>query len=358
MSDLRTFAEELEQTVVTPSFDVIRDRRRRRTRNRLILAGAGSLVALATAIGLSTGGANRAEPVPVQVPKVSRSDWLVLDTPFGLETRRVDSGLTARVVSKLDGDPHDASWSRQADRLVWVGYDDDATQDVWVADSRGAHARRLYDCDAPCKRARWARLSPDGGRVAVNLDLGTRSQLLVIDVATGEPVTLDLGGRAFEVSDWSADGMHLLGTLLTISGADSVADRQVVASLDVGGIRQGSTPQPRELIVADVPIWGAVWSPDGTKLAYLQLRDPESKLTDLYVAGADGSSRHTAWRDPVGETIASPSWALDGRHVFVSHTPASDSYAVLAKVDTATGTLTDLVDAVGNRIMATQLDAG
>jgi hypothetical protein len=174
--------------------------------------------------------ADASSSTPVQVPKVSHSDWLVLQTPFGLETHEVEGGVSSKVVSKLDHDPHDASWSRQADRLVWVGYDDDATQDVWVGDSRGRHTRVLYDCAAPCKRAWWPQLSPDGSRVAVNLDLGQRSQHLLVDVTTGDAVTLDLSGRVFEISDWSADGTHLLGTLITITGPDSVADRPTLWS--------------------------------------------------------------------------------------------------------------------------------
>ena len=294
---------------------------------------------------------------PVQASKEAHSDWLVLQTAFGLETYRVESGLSSKVVSKLDHDPHDASWSREADRLVWVGYDDDMTQDVWVADSRGQHARVLYDCAAPCKRAWWPRLSPDGSRVAVNLDLEQRSQHLVVDVTTGDAVTLDLSGRVFDISDWSADGRHLLGTLMTLTGPDSVADRRSIASLALSDIRPGSKQQPRVLVTADVPVWGAVWSPDGSKIAYVQGRDREGSTSDLYIVDADGSSAHQAWRASAGNPIGFPAWSSDGRHVFVSHA-LSPRQVVLAQVDTSTGTLTDLKDPLGNLPTANQLDGG
>ena len=360
MSDLRTFAEEFEQTVDTPSFSVILDRRRRRTRNRLIVAGAAVLTAIATAIGLNTTAGNRAAPVPVQVPKVLQSDWIVLHTPFGLETQRVDGGVSAKIVSRLDGDPHDPSWSRKADRLVWVAYDDDVTQDVWIADSRGAHARRIYDCVAPCQRAWWPQLSPDGGLVAVNTQLeGHRTRHLVVDVATGAAVVLNVGGKVFEISDWSADGTHLLGTLMTITGPESVADRRSIASLDISGIRQGVVHEPKVLVTADVPVWGAAWSPDGRQIAYVQQRGQNIATTDLYVADADGGSPVTAWRAPSTQAVGKPSWGSDGKHVYVPYSVSGESHdGVLARIDTTAGTLTELKDHLGNRFITLALDGG
>ncbi|HTQ09782.1 MAG TPA: hypothetical protein VMI31_06895 [Fimbriimonadaceae bacterium] len=64
-----------------------------------------------------------------------------------------------------------------------------------------------------------------------------------------------------------------------------------------------------------------VWSPDGTKIAYVQGSPPEG----IYVMNADGSGNHRISNDPLSVGDGSPAWSPDGTKIaFASTTFTSD----------------------------------
>lgn len=61
----------------------------------------------------------------------------------------------------------------------------------------------------------------------------------------------------------------------------------------------------------------AVWSPDGTRIAYVSTtRDLRERHTDLWVMDADGRSRRQLTRS--GQYVLAPSWSPDGKRVLFS----------------------------------------
>jgi Tol biopolymer transport system component len=79
---------------------------------------------------------------------------------------------------------------------------------------------------------------------------------------------------------------------------------------------------PVQLTYGDGAAAGAVWSPDGTRIAFLAGPDPEANF-DLWVIGADGTGlRQLTDTDDVNE--GQPSWSPDGTRLAYAHTDQSD----------------------------------
>jgi TolB protein len=178
---------------------------------------------------------------------------------------------------------------------------------IYVVNADGSNLRRLGEVIQVRKNV-WGgtmaggnpNWSPDGGQIAY-LDYpignGDKPAVCVMDVS-GENRKIVYGWGGICGIDWSPDGNKIVFT----SGKDSrqnwKGNNIYVINSDGTNLRRLTQPGPS--FYQD-----PVWSPDGTKIAFM-LWD-ENKHTDLYVMNADGSNIQQLTNTP-GADEFQPDW--------------------------------------------------
>ena len=176
-----------------------------------------------------------------------RADGAVMAVPFDLERRRV-SGTATPVQDSIrvaDGSGGDAAASlNHAGGLVYARGALNRRL-VWVDRSGTAHPVLSQE-----REFAFVKISPDGRQVAVNLSSGVKSDLWLLDVATGTLTPLTSSGTARNPV-WSADGKRIL--FVSTQGGRSAFWWQSV---------DGSGPAVK---AADAPhnAWNIDLAPDG-----------------------------------------------------------------------------------------------
>ncbi len=146
--------------------------------------------------------------------------------------------------------------------------------------------------------------SPDGGRVA-SLEVFPRAQLKIFDLATGtveEPAFLE--GVGFLPDDWSPDGEHLAGMLMSEPGGRST----LVVSLRTGERIPLADRVGQELT-------RTAFSPDGRHVAFA---DYTEENQDIYVLTLGTRERLRVTTAPEADEDAV--WSPDGTTI-VYHNP-------------------------------------
>ena len=171
--------------------------------------------------------------------------------------------------------------------------------------SRGDGGERVQLTFPPLVAAlpRW---SPDGSRIAFAAQVPGRPwQIHVIEPGSDSPRAVAPGERNQVDPSWSPDG----GTLaFGYSLWDQRPDRPVaIELLDLASGRIATLPGSEGL-------FSPRWSPDGRHLAALSHDSLRLSVYDL---------QEGAWRELLASTrwITYPTWARDGRHLFVSEGP-------------------------------------
>src|SRR5262245_18545511 len=176
--------------------------------------------------------------------------------------------------------------------------------EVYLADSRGGHLRRLTNA---VQASRWPAISPDGKRIAMTRKLADGCwHLLVmnldgsglIDVAGGFPRSM--WWRFVGNADWSPDGRKL--AFSQEFDGDSRVQLMVydLASREIAQVTQDHSVNLRPR-----------WSPDGRKLAYTS--NGTGGSLDVYTINVDGSGRR-ALTSEIGWQ-QEPTWSPDGRRL-------------------------------------------
>jgi Tol biopolymer transport system component len=256
-------------------------------------------------------------PVLVGTPidLASLTGRIVFDDFEQLYTMNADS-TGFRVVAGEPGPEFDGAWSPDGSSIVYRdsrrGINED--DEIYIVAADGSGARNLTQNPANDWGPDW---SPDGEWIAFNSDRdGTplRGYLVAPDGTGLRPIDADAW---FEYPSFSPDGRHIVFE----GHADSDYDIYTVE------LETGKTTQ-----LTDAPGhdgW-AVWSPDGTTIAFATERDDCARTPpgqdcwygdgepgehhDIWLMDADGSNQRRVTPE-AGHFVA---WSPDGEYLLVS----------------------------------------
>jgi dipeptidyl aminopeptidase/acylaminoacyl peptidase len=281
---------------------------------------------------------------------------------------------------KMAGSPEGESnprWSPDNRYLSFVSgrYESKGGQ-IWLLDRAGGEAVRLTDLKGGVSEYEW---SPDGSRIALvshdpdpeegkpdSLRARTpkpivvdryafkrdgegyldrrRDHIWIVDVSTRKAVQITTGDYDDRQLRWSPDGKRLA---FTSERLDGDADRFNNGDIFVVDAVPGATP--RKLTTWHGPDASPVWSPDGSRIAYLQGSEPQlsayTQNTIAVVASTGGATQLVA--ATLDRDVNQLTWSADGK--LLRFLLGDDRAQHLAQVDVASGTVSRLVD--GRRVV-------
>jgi Tol biopolymer transport system component len=201
------------------------------------------------------------------------------------------------------------------------------TRDIWIADTDGGHARRIFDCTNPCFQADHPAWSPDGRTIAFDAadrdvnhpDQVADARLLLLDVATGSLTTVTTGAATdqFLWPRWSPDGKRLVLEIehykspsLTVT----IEDESAIAVVDLA--HQGAKPK----FLTDFAMWATYpdWHPKEDLIVFSTRpwADLDEGPSNLYTIRPNGTAMHQLTHYAQGQTRAvQPSWTPDGKSI-------------------------------------------
>lgn len=191
-----------------------------------------------------------------------------------------------------------------------------AINDLFVLNIQTNQATRLTDHE----RATDPCFSPDGQEIVYAIHQGTRSNLAILNIETGEKKIITNFPEWTEVftPSWSPDGRQIAFSIW-----DSLGSR------DICLVRSDGTDVAK-LIATEADVRYPAWSPDGSQIAFISYRNgiPNLHLFDL----ATSASRQVT-NTPGG--VFNPAWLPDGKHIGVIAFETRDATEIyLVPIDT------------------------
>ena len=243
------------------------------------------------------------------------------------------------------------AWSRDGRRLAYLAEDAKGQTQVWVMDLATRLPKAISHLDGYVARLKW---SPDGTRLACLLvpgaggggPLGARprevgeiqsvihnQRIAVLDAGTGEARFGSPGDLNVYAFDWSPDGHAFAFTAAPGPGDNN----WWIAQLYLGEADTGSA---RALYKPRWQIAEPCWSPDGTRIAFLEglMSDEGSHGGDLMVLPVQGGRpRNLTPGRPA--TPGGMAWQSATRLTFTEWVGGGSA---IAQADLATGAVTRL----------------
>jgi Tol biopolymer transport system component len=212
------------------------------------------------------------------------------------------------VVDPEGGDPIRLTTS--VENEVWPGWSHDGTKilfnrdtEMWVMGADGSAQAKLAGGVIPVGAPVW---SPDDLRIAYQQ--GEMSQIWVMNANGSGPINLTPVTGVHAWPTWSADGSWIAFHAdrdIVVGDVSSLTDNPdiFVVNVDGTGEIQLTTHPGRD--------WLPVWSPDGSRIAFLSDREGPG---EIFVMNADGSGQTNVTND-TGAADGWPVWSPDGSQI-------------------------------------------
>ncbi len=183
------------------------------------------------------------------------------------------------------------NWLPGGEQIAFFSDRDNDHLMLWTTRLDGAQEKPFFDLG---RGVEFARLSPDGGRVAFNSKAGGTINVWVSSVEGGEPRQLTFDRELMGFPCWSPDGTFIA---FEMKRGD---DNYVAVIPSDGGT-------PTQLTAGHGLGWPHSWSPDGSKIAFAGFRDG---YWNIYWVSRDGKTqqRLTGYARP-NTFVRYPAWS-------------------------------------------------
>ena len=318
-----------------PAWEILVDRRDRRRRNQRIAAGVVGIAVFVAAVWIvtSVGSFNRTQqpairPTPTPpVGTASETTGYLIDLNTGEKTQLPKSIAGGWLYAV----------SPDGTMVAYTSEDDAGMGQVFIASLDGTDVQQVtHD-----KRGAWAPdWSPDGAAIAYTsggyaLEDGDVSNIFVLDLATGEtsqvtkqkPTTETCCGRPLGAAypQFSPDGASI------VYWVNRAVDHRAACTPGCFGVRIVPVTGGKSVLLVDRATPGTL-SPDGSTLAM----GCERFDGGLCIAHADGTNLRVLVRSP----SVAPNWSPDGTRIAYINPENNPAESRVFVVDVATGETT------------------